>query len=409
MAQFQYRATDFQGKIVEGSMEAGDDRSVVQRLREKGLIPIKIGAGSAPAARTAKAITLPTLGKSKRVKTPELLIFTRELATLLQAGMPLDRSLTTLTQLAQSAELKRVTSEVLESVRGGTALAEAMGAHPKVFPPLYVNMVKAGEVGGVLDQVLNRLVEYLSSAEELRDEVKSALTYPLILVGVGGVSVAILLVFVLPKFASMFADLGQALPLSTRMMLAISDAATSPWSLIGVPVILATLFGLYRYVVTTHRLQYDAFMLRVPIVGNLLRLTEVARFGRTLGVLLRSGVPMLQALDIVRAVAGNQIIAQALNEVQVGVREGAGMATPLARSGVFPQLALQMIAVGEDTGKLDEMLVTTADFFDREVRNDVKRLTRLLEPAMILIMGLVVGFMVISMLMAVFSINDVDI
>jgi len=409
MAQFQYRATDFQGKIVEGSMEAGDDRSVVQRLREKGLIPIKIGAGSAPAARTTKAITLPTFGQSKRVKTPELLIFTRELATLLQAGMPLDRSLTTLTQLAQSPELKRVTSEVLESVRGGTALAEAMGAHPKVFPPLYVNMVKAGEVGGVLDQVLNRLVEYLSSAEELRDEVKSALTYPLILVGVGGISVAILLVFVLPKFASMFADLGQALPLSTRMMLAISDAATSPWSLIGVPVILASLFVLYRYIVTTHRLQYDAFMLRVPIVGNLLRLTEVARFGRTLGVLLRSGVPMLQALDIVRAVAGNQIIAQALNDVQVGVREGAGMATPLARSGVFPQLALQMIAVGEDTGKLDEMLVTTADFFDREVRNDVKRLTRLLEPAMILIMGLVVGFMVISMLMAVFSINDVDI
>jgi type II secretion system protein F len=409
MAQFQYRATDFQGKIVEGSMEAGDDRSVVQRLREKGLIPIKIGAGSAPVARSAKAITFPTFGQGKRVKTPELLIFTRELATLLQAGMPLDRSLTTLTQLAQTPELKRVTNEVLESVRGGTALAEAMAQHPRVFPPLYVNMVKAGEVGGVLDQVLNRLVEYLASAEELRDEVKSALTYPLILVGVGGISVAILLVFVLPKFASMFADLGQALPLSTRMMLAISDAATSPWSLIGVPLVLATLFGLYRYVVTTHRLQYDAFMLRIPIVGNLLRLTEVARFGRTLGVLLRSGVPMLQALDIVRAVAGNQIIAQALNEVQVGVREGAGMATPLARSGVFPQLALQMIAVGEDTGKLDEMLVTTADFFDREVRNDVKRLTRLLEPAMILIMGLVVGFMVISMLMAVFSINDVDI
>ena len=202
---------------------------------------------------------------------------------------------------------------------------------------------------------------------------------------------------------------GQALPLSTRMMLAISDAATSPWSLIGVPVVLGALFGIYRYFSTTQRMAFDAFKLRVPIVGNLLRLTEVARFGRTLGVLLRSGVPMLQALDIVRAVATNQVVAQALNEVQAGVREGAGMAGPLGRSGVFPQLALQMIAVDEDTGKLVEMLVTTADFFDREVRNDVKRLTRLLEPAMILIMGLVVGFMVISMLMAVFSINDVDI
>jgi general secretion pathway protein F len=408
MAQFQYRATDFQGKIVEGSMEAGEERSVVQRLREKGLIPIRIGAGTSAVPRAARAITLPSFGR-KGVKTSELLIFTRELATLLGAGMPLDRSLTTLTQLAQTPELKRVTSEVLESVRGGTALAEALGQHPKVFPPLYVNMVKAGEIGGVLDQVLQRLVEYLASAEELRDEVISALTYPLILVGVGGVSVAVLLIFVLPKFATMFADLGQTLPLSTRMMLSISDAATSPWSLIGVPLIVGALYGTYRYFATTQRMAFDAFKLRVPVVGSLLRLTEVARFARTLGVLLRSGVPMLQALDIVRAVAGNQVIAQALNEVQVGVREGAGMAGPLGRSGVFPQLALQMIAVGEDTGKLDEMLITTADFFDREVRNDVKRLTRLLEPAMILIMGLVVGFMVISMLMAVFSINDVDI
>ena len=406
MAQFQYRATDFQGKIVEGSMEAGEERSVVQRLREKGLIPIRIGVGSA-APRVAKAVTVPGFGR-KKVKTAELLIFTRELATLLAAGMPLDRSLTTLTQLAQTPELKRVTSEVLEAVRGGTSLAEALAQHPKVFPPLYVNMVKAGEVGGVLDQVLLRLVEYLASAEELRDEVISAMTYPLILVGVGGVSVAVLLVFVLPKFATMFADLGQALPLSTRMMLAISDFFTSWWALVGVPIIVGALYGGYRYLSTSQRMAFDAFKLRVPIVGKLLRLTEVARFGRTLGVLLRSGVPMLQALDIVRAVAGNQVIAQALGEVQVGVREGAGMAAPLGRSGVFPQLALQMIAVGEDTGKLDEMLITTADFFDREVRNDVKRLTRLLEPAMILIMGLVVGFMVISMLMAVFSINDVN-
>jgi general secretion pathway protein F len=407
MGQFQYRATDFQGKIVEGSMEASEERSVVERLREKGLIPLRIGAGSTTAPRAAKAITLPSFGR-KSVKTSELLIFTRELATLLGAGMPLDRSLTTLTQLAQTPKLKRVTSEVLEAVRGGTALAEALSQHPKVFPPLYVNMVKAGEIGGVLDQVLQRLVEYLASAEELRDEVVSALTYPLILAGVGGVSVAILLIFVLPKFATMFADLGQALPLSTRMMLSISDACTSPWSLIGVPLFVGALYGLYRYVSTNQRLAFDAFKLRVPLLGNLLRLTEVARFSRTLGVLLRSGVPMLQALDIVRAVAGNQVIAQALSEVQVGVREGAGMAGPLGRSGAFPQLALQMIAVGEDTGKLDEMLLTTADFFDRGVRNDVKRLTRLLEPAMILIMGLVVGFMVISMLMAVFSINDVD-
>jgi general secretion pathway protein F len=409
MAHYQYRATDFQGKIVEGSMDAGEERAVVQRLREKGLIPIRIGVGAA-APRQARTVSLPSFGsRRKRITTAELLIFTRELATLLGAGMPLDRSLTTLTDLAQTAEMKRVTGEVLEAVRGGSSLAEALGQHPKVFPPLYVNMVKAGEVGGMLDQVLQRLLEYLTSAQELRDEVISALTYPLILVGVGGLSVAVLLVFVLPKFATMFADLGQTLPLSTRMMLAISDAATSPWSLIGVPLIIGGIYGLYRYVQSSQRLAFDAFKLRMPVLGRLLRLTEVSRFTRTLGTLLRSGVPMLQALDIVRAVSGNQVITQALGEVQVGVREGAGVSGPLSRSGAFPPLALQMIAVGEDTGKLDEMLLSTADFFDREVRNDVKRLTRLLEPAMILIMGLVVGFMVISMLMAVFSINDVDI
>ena len=408
MAHYQYRATDFQGKIVEGSMEAAEERSVIQRLREKGLIPIRVGQG-AVAPRVARTVHLPGVGGRKRIKTADLLIFTRELATLLGAGMPLDRSLTTLTDLAQTPELKRVTSEILEAVRGGTSLAEALAQHPKVFPPLYVNMVKAGEVGGMLDQVLQRLLEYLAAAQELRDEVISALTYPLILVGVGGLSVATLLIFVLPKFATMFADLGQTLPLSTRMMLSISDFFTSPWSLIGVPAIIGAIYGLYRYMQNSQRMAFDAFKLRMPVLGRLLRLTEVARFARTLGTLLRSGVPMLQALDIVRAVSGNQVISQALGEVQVGVREGAGMAGPLSRSGAFPPLALQMIAVGEDTGKLDEMLLTTAEFFDREVRNDVKRLTRLLEPAMILIMGLIVGFMVISMLMAVFSINDVDI
>ena len=271
-------------------------------------------------------------------------------------------------------------------------------------------MVKAGEVGGVLDQVLQRLVEYLASAEELRDEVISALTYPLILVGVGGVSVAILLIFVLPKFATMFADLGQTLPLSTRMMLAISDAATSPWSLIGVPLIIG---GHLRPVPL---LRDDAAAARSTRSSCACRWSAICCASpRSRASAARSACCCGAACRCCRrstSCARSRAIRSSRrrsNEVQVGVREGAGMAGPLGRSGVFPQLALQMIAVGEDTGKLDEMLITTADFFDREVRNDVKRLTRLLEPAMILIMGLVVGFMVISMLMAVFSINDVDI
>jgi general secretion pathway protein F len=327
----------------------------------------------------------------------------------LKAGIPLARSLTTLAELSLFYN-NPVTTEILNAVRGGTSLAEALGQHPKAFMPLYVNMVKAGEVGGVLDEVLARLVDYLRNVQELRDEVRSAMTYPILLTGVGAVSIAVLLVFVLPKFATMFSDLGQALPLSTRMMLGISDVFTSVWAL---PIFLAVVggvFGMYRYVSTgKRRYGLDAFKLRMPILGHLLRRMEVARFGRTLGTLLRSGVPMLQALDIVREVASNQVIARTVAEVQVGVREGAGMAVTLGRSGAFPALALQMIAVGEDTGKLDEMLISTADYFDREVRNEVQRLTSLLEPMMILVMGLVVGFMVISMLMAVFSINDINV
>jgi len=407
MAQFQYRATDFSGKVVEGVMDAGEERSVVQRLRERGLIPIRISVGTAPS-RAARSVSLPGIGR-KGVRTKDLLIFTRELSTLLAAGMPLDRSLTTLCDLAQTAELKRLTGEVLQDVRGGASLAEALGKHPQAFPPLYVNMVKAGEIGGVLDQVLQRLVEYLTSVQELRDEVRSALTYPILLTAVGAISIAILLVFVLPKFASMFADLGQALPLSTRMMLALSDAVTSIWLLPGAAVVAGGGYALYRYLTLHQRHALDAWKLRIPILGSLLRRMEVARFGRTLGTLLRSGVPVLQALDIVQAVATNQVIGRAVSEMQVGVREGAGMSGPLGRTGVFPPLALQMISVGEDTGKLDEMLLTIADYFDREVRNEVKRLTSLLEPVMILVMGLVVGFMVISMLMAVFSINDINV
>jgi general secretion pathway protein F len=408
VTQFQYRAADFQGKIVEGSMEAGEERAVVLRLQERGLIPLLIGAGGV-AAPTRRAVILSGFGR-RGVRTKDLLVFTQELSTLLAAGMPLDRSLTTLADLTQGAELKRATGEVLTSVRGGASLAQAMGQHPGIFPPLYVSMVKAGEIGGVLDEVLRRLVDYLASAQELRDEVRSAMTYPILLTAVGAVSITVLLVFVLPKFATMFADLGQALPFSTRIMLGISDVFSNIWVLPGLLLLGGGSYGLFRYLNTgSRRYGLDTWKLRMPVVGALLRRMEVARFGRTLGTLLRSGVPVLQALDIVREVATNQVISRAVSDVQVGVREGAGMAGPLGRSGVFPPLALQMIAVGEDTGKLDEMLLTTADYFDREVRNEVKRLTTLLEPVMILVMGLVVGFMVISMLMAVFSINDINI
>ena len=405
MAQFQYRAADGDGKILEGTIEAGEASSAVARLQDRGLVPLRVA--EAGAKRTGLAsISLPTLSLARGVRTRDLLIFTHEMSTLLASGLPLDRSLSILSELSERAEMKRVVGDVLQSVQRGKSLAEALAAHPKVFPPLYINMVKAGEIGGVLDSVLLRLTDYLERADELRDEVRSAMIYPVILTLVAMGSVTILLTYVLPKFATIFSQAGQALPFSTRILLGMSDAMRSYWWAM-ILVMVAAGFGATHWTRTpAGRLQWDSIKLRIVLVGDLLRKLAVARFARTLGTLLRSGVPMLQALDIVKDVTGNVVIGQAIEEVKVGVRGGSGVAGPLSHTAAFPPLALQMISVGEETGKLDEMLVQVADYFDKEVRQQVKRLTSLLEPALLLVGGVVVAFVVLSMFSAIFSINN---
>lgn len=407
LAQFQYRATDPQGKIVEGTIEAAEAASVVARLHDRGLIPIRIGAASDGARPRATRVALPglqTLGR-RRIRQRDLLVMTQELSALVSAGLPLDRSLATLGELADNPELKRVIDEVLHAVQGGKSLTEALGQHP-VFPALYVNMIRAGEAGGFLEGVLQRLTEYLERGQQLRDDVKSALTYPVILTGAMGASMLVLLVYVLPKFSALFTDMGKALPLAARVLLGVSEGVRGYWWL-GAAAVAAAVFG-FRYSVRTPRGRYgwDQWKLRMPLVGGVLRKMEVASLSRTLGTLIKSGVPMLQALGIVKETAGNLVISRSLGEVEVGVREGAGVADPLARSGVFPPLAVQMIAVGEETGRLDEMLLRAAEHYDREVRLQIQQFTRLLEPIMILVMGLGIGFVVISMLSAIFSVND---
>ena len=406
MAQFQYRAVDPQGKVVEGTIDAAEVPAVVARLHDRGLIPITIASGDGARPRAAR-VTLPELPAfgRKRVRNRDLLVMTQEFSALVSAGLPLDKSLATLAELADNVELKRILSEVLHAVQAGKSLAEALGQH-KVFPALYVNMIRAGEIGGFLELVLQRLSEYLERSQQLRDEVTSAITYPVILVCAMGGSVIFLLVYVLPKFSAMFSELGRALPLQARALLALSALITGYWwagiAAVGIGI------GIFRYVVRTPRGRYgwDQWKLRLALVGPLLKKLEVAGLARTLGTLLKSGVPMIQALGIVKEIARNQVISRSLAEVEVGVREGAGVADPLARSGVFPPLAVQMIAVGEETGKLDEMLIRVADHFDREVRVRINQFTRLLEPVLILTMGLGVGFIVVSMLSAIFSVND---
>ena len=405
MAQFQYRAADGEGRVLEGLIEAAEVSGAVARLQERGLIPLRVAA-PAPKRSGLASISLPQLSLKKRVKRRDLLVFTHELSTLLGAGLPLDRSLSILSELSENPEMKAVVADILQSVQRGKSLAESLAQHPKVFEPLFINMVKAGEIGGVLDTVLQRLTEYLESASELRDEVRSAMIYPVILLLTSFISVTILLTYVLPKFATIFSQGGATLPFTARMLMGVSDAMRSYWWL-GILIIVASAVGVTHWIRTpAGRLQWDRTRLRLVLLGDLARKIAVARFARTLGTLLRSGVPMLQALDIVRDVSGNVVLAHAVDEVKVGVRGGAGVAGPLSHSGVFPPLALQMISVGEETGRLDDMLVQVADYFDREVRVTVKRLTSLLEPVLLLVGGVVVAFVVLSMFSAISSVNN---
>lgn len=408
MPQFHYQATTPQGKLIEGVMEAGEERTVVARLHEQGYLPLQIGQPGQARTKTALSqLSLPEISLRGRVKQRDLLVMTQELATLISSGLPLDRALSVLNGLTTKEELKKAVGQILRAVQQGKSLAEALGDFPKIFPPLYVNMVKAGELGGFLETALQRLAEYMERSQQVQDEIKSALTYPVLLTFTGGASIVVLLTYVLPKFTVIFGDLGQALPTSTRVLMGISEGLRSYWWVLAFLAVGAWL-GLRHYLATPQgRFQWDRWRLRVWVLGQLLTKREVGRFARTLGTLLKSGVPLLQALEVVQDVAGNEMISRALKEVRVGVREGQGIAGPLGRSGTFPTLALQMVSVGEETGRLDEMLMRVAEYYERDAYNQVKRLTSLLEPMLILVMGLAVGFVVISMLSAVFSINDV--
>ena len=406
MATFSYKATDPAGRIVTGTLEAAEEREAVAALQRLRHIPIRISPTKSNHLGLDVDLSKRIASFFARVSTKDVVVFTQDLSTLLEAGVPVDRALAILIDVAENAKFKDIIRDILKNVQGGSYLSNALAKYPRVFSSFYVSMVRAGEAGGVLDDILKRLGAFLESSQDFKDYIKSAMVYPTFLVCIGGVSIIILLTFVLPKFSVIFADMRQAIPVSTKVLLGISAALKIYW-----PVILGGLgviyFLLMRYLKTpAGSLRFDRFKLRTPLVGELVKKIEVARFARTLGTLAQSGVPILQALNLVKDIIGNQVIAGTLGSVYNRVKEGERLSRPLSEIDVFPSLAIQMMTVGEETGRLGEMLVRVAENYEKAARDTVRRLVSFLEPAMILGMGIVVGFIVISMMMAIFSMNE---
>ena len=401
MPVFTYRAADRRGQTIDGVMEAVDARAVVERLRKEAYFPLKVSA-------QGERVSLFARGGGARVRQRDLMAMTQMLATLFEAGLPLDRALSILEELAPSPRVRTIVTDLLHSVRGGSSLSEALAKHhPRPFSRLYINMVRAGEKGGVLEVSLRRLAEFLEARAAFNEAVVSALAYPLVITSVGAAAIIFLMTFVIPRFATIFNDLGQAIPLPTQILLSVSAYLQSYWW-IGALVVMATVLTWRIWTGTPQgRAAWDQFVLRMPIAGRLAIKVETARFARTLGTMLKSGVPVLGAMAVVGDMMSNQSVGGAVGRVADGVKRGGTIAAGMREHTAFPALAVHMVRVGEETGRLEEMLLKVADTFESDVRTELKRVLGLLEPAIILGMGVLVAFIVVAMLLAIFSINEI--
>jgi general secretion pathway protein F len=401
MAVFSYRAVGKSGNLVDGFLEGSDDKAIALKLQDMGLIPIEIGA------KKSRPVSFNLGWSFSKVSSKDVMFFTQELSTLVNAGLPLDRSLTICKDLSEKPAVRSIVENTLQGIKQGKTFAESLSDHPRVFSKLYLNMVRAGEASGSLPLVLDRLVEFQQSADELKSYLISSLIYPGLLSAVGAGSVVILLNFVIPKFAAVFQDAGQSLPLPTQILLTLSEFSKSYWWVFLLAA-SGAFFGFSRWVATDRgRWLWDKFKLRVPLLGEVLRKIEVERISKTLGTLLHNAVPLVHSLNIVRDISSNRVISGAISEIAEGVKKGEGVARPMERTAAFPSLAVHLIEVGEETGRLDAMLLELSKVYDKEVKSAIKNLIALFEPAMILVMAVVVGIIVISMLLAIVSINDV--
>ncbi|MHB8512534.1 MAG: type II secretion system F family protein [Actinomycetota bacterium] len=398
-ATYAYKVRDRAGKLVEGSIEAESQAAVASKLRQMGYAPVLIEAEK----KKVGAIELRLPGRTG-VKAKDIAVFSRQFATMINSGLSLLRALNILTEQTQNKTLARVIGEVRNDVEKGTSLSAAMAKHPKVFSRLYVAMIRAGEIGGVLDSVLMRVAENLEKEVALRQKIKSAMTYPVVVMILVLIIVTAMLLFVVPMFQNLYKSLGGTLPLPTRILITVSNLVQNSWFILF-PMIGVGIFLLKRWINTEKgRAVWDAFKLKAPVFGPLVHKTALSRFSRTLSVLIKSGVPILQGLDIVMETSGNEVVAKATRDVQSSVKEGESISKPLERHAVFPAMVVQMIAVGEETGALDVMLGKISDFYDQEVEATVEALTSLIEPLLIAVMGVCVGGMVVALYMPMFNI-----
>ncbi len=417
MPRFRFTAMDASGGETEDIVEAESRAQAVQMIRSKGLFPTRVveadggrrkgspGAAKGGPKKAGRAFRMPRLFGG-RVKAKQLMGFTRQLATLINAGLPLLRGLRILLKQEKHAGLRDALNGMGESVEGGSTFSEALAQYPRIFDNLFVNMVRAGEAGGVLEQVLLRLAEFMEKAERIKNKVKSAMVYPIVVMIAAMGILTFLMVFIIPKFNDIFKELlgGKSLPAVTQFVINISQAVAHRWY-----VIIAVIVATVALVKAAKRTAWggaalDRMKLRMPLFGPLFRKTAVARFSRTLGTLMGAGVPVLQALNIVRDTSGNRVIADAIQRVHDSVKEGESMAMPMEASGVFPDMVVSMVDVGEETGALPEMLVRVADSYDDEVDTTVEGLTSVIEPIMIVLLALIIGTIVIAMFVPLISI-----
>ncbi len=397
MPKFNWEAKSKAGSVQKGVMEASSATVVEAQLKRYGFTGITI-----KEEKKRRELSIPGFG-GKKIQTKDLVVFTRQFATMIDSGLPLVQCLDILASQQVNKTFKDILYKVKEDVESGSTFADALGKHPKAFDDLYVNLVAAGEVGGILDTILNRLAAYIEKAMKLKKRVKGAMVYPTTIMAVAVIVVGVILVFVIPTFAKLFADFGGELPAPTRIVIGISNFITR-YIILIIGAIIAINVGIGRYYATQKgRRVIDQFALRIPVVGPLIRKVSVAKFTRTLGTMISSGVPIMDGLEIVAKTSGNKIVEEAIFKVRQAISEGKTMAEPLAASGVFPPMVVQMISVGEATGAMDAMLNKIADFYDDEVDDAVGALTSMMEPLLMVFLGTTVGGLVIAMYLPIFK------